>query len=157
MAIVEFRNAYYRGWFAARARRPTPEPDMLEEFFFIDAGFSDGLMSPGGPLELWSRDILPGMPANLDGISQPDEPVFTTRRPEAEPAPQPAREAPQPPVLEDAVEPAAEAASSAFSGGSEDGERPAQLPEKKPSYSLPSRPAYGGGVKAKRRAVRFKG
>ena len=25
MAKIDLRNAYYRGWFAARARRPTPD------------------------------------------------------------------------------------------------------------------------------------
>jgi hypothetical protein len=159
MAIVEFRNAYYRGWFAARAQRPAPEPDMLEERFFIDMGFIQGKLSSGGPLELWSEKIEPGMPANLDIEVRPDRPVFSTH-PRQEPSAsgrnehQPAHK----PVDElDRVENArpAESSAEAFTGGDADvdGEKhDPQMPEKKPEYKLPSRPAYSSG---KRRAARF--
>jgi hypothetical protein len=80
MPILSLRNAYYRGWFAARGRRNAPNPIMLEERFFIDVGFTDGERSPGGPLEQWSKDIPPGTPANLANYLRSDEPVFTTRR-----------------------------------------------------------------------------
>jgi hypothetical protein len=80
MPILSLRNAYYRGWFAARGRRNAPNPIMLEERFFIDVGFTDGERSPGSPLDQWSKDIPPGTPANLANYLQSDEPVFTTRR-----------------------------------------------------------------------------
>ena len=79
MAKIELRNAYYRGWFAARARRPTPEPDIIEEHFFINMGFAQGKLSNGGPLRLWSKSIEPGMPVNLDIEVTPDYPKFSTR------------------------------------------------------------------------------
>ncbi len=80
MPILSLRNAYYRGWFAARGHRDAPNPIMLEERFFIDVGFTDGERSPGSPLDQWSKDIPPGTPANLANYLQSDEPVFTTRR-----------------------------------------------------------------------------
>jgi hypothetical protein len=80
MPLLSLRNAYYRGWFAARGRRNAPAPIMLEERFFIDVGFTDGEHSAGAPLDQWSKDIPPGTPANLANFMQSDEPVFTTRR-----------------------------------------------------------------------------
>ena len=79
MAIVEFRNAYDRGWFAARADRPAPEPDVIEEIFFIDMGFVQGKLSGGGSLRMWAKKIEPGIPANLDFEVRPEHPVFSTR------------------------------------------------------------------------------
>jgi hypothetical protein len=78
--MLSLRNAYYRGWFAARGRRTPPAPIMLEERFFIDVGFVDGERSSGAPLDQWSKDIPPGTPANLENMMQSDEPVFSTRR-----------------------------------------------------------------------------
>ncbi|HVY04909.1 MAG TPA: hypothetical protein VHB46_02930 [Burkholderiales bacterium] len=160
MAILEFRNAYYRGWFAARARRPAPEPDMIEEHFFIDMGFTDGKLSSGRPLESWCKSIAPGMPANLDMEIRPDKVVFTTRRPQEPKPPAPERaQPPEPPELTDAVEsaePGGETLLAEEGTAEEDGEeeeKPARLPEKKPSYRLPSRAAYGGGIK---RRAQFK-
>ena len=80
MAIIELRNAYYRGWFA-----PTAPPRARHDrgAFFIDMGFVQGKLSIGQPLRLWSKSIEPGMPANLDIEVRPDYPVFSTRaRPE---------------------------------------------------------------------------
>ncbi|MBI3530070.1 MAG: hypothetical protein HY067_19150 [Betaproteobacteria bacterium] len=164
MTLVEFRNAYYRGWFAARARRPAPEPDMIEEHIFIDMGFAQGKLSSGGPLKLWSKSIEPGMPAKLDIEVRPDYPVFSTR-PGQEPSMagrdehRPARKY----ADEEEIVPPAESAAEAFTSGDADVEdkgtleaqqekRNPQLPEKKPQYKLPSRPAYSSG---KRRAARF--
>ena len=164
MAIVELRNAYYRGWFAARARRPTPEPDIIEEHFFINMGFAQGKLSNGGPLSLWSKSIEPGMPANLDIEVTPDYPKFSTR-PRQEPTMtgrndyRPARK------TKDEQEnlPPAESAAGAFPSGDAEEEdkgtleaqqekRNPRLPEKKPQYKLPGRPAYSSG---KRRPARF--
>ncbi len=150
MAILEFRNAYYRGWFAARAHRPAPDADAMEEHFFIDMGFEDGKMSPGHPLQPWNKSIEPGVPANVDIEVHPDKVVFTTRRP-GNGAWQPAVKPFRPEATASATpssEPEPESADTVE-------DHPAQLPEKKPQYSLPSRPAYGGGVK--RRPTRFKG
>jgi hypothetical protein len=156
MAKVEFRNADYRGWFAARARRSAPEPEMIEEHFFIDMGFAQGKLSSGRPLELWSKNIEPGMPANLDIEVRPNYPVFSTR-PRQEPSMagrdehQPARKHRD----QEEKAPPAESAAEAFPGGDTDAEelkRNPQLPEKKPQYKLPSRHAYSSG---KRRPARF--
>jgi len=84
MPILTLRNAYYRGWFAARGRRHAPNPIMLEERFFIDVGFTDGERSSGTPLDQWNKDIPPGTPANLASYLQSDAPVFTTRRTHSE-------------------------------------------------------------------------
>ena len=156
MAKVELRNAYYRGWFAARAHRPSPAPDVIEEHFFIDMGFAHGKLSSGGPLRLWSKSIEPGLPANLDIELRPDYPVFSTR-PRQEPSmgrhdeQRPARN------RSDRQEevPPAESAEEAFPSGDADAEderHNPHLPEKKPQYKLPSRPAYSSG---KRRPARF--
>ena len=159
MAIVKFRNAYYRGWFAARDHRPAPEPDMLEEHFFIDMGFTQGKLSAGGPLKRLSESIEPGMPANLDIEVRPDYPVFSTRSrhepsmagpDEQRPARKPLNEAAE----VEKVRPA-ESAAEVLPGGDADVEEEnqhSQLPEKKPQYKLPSRPAYSSG---KRRPARF--
>lgn len=100
MPILSLRNAYYRGWFAARGRRNAPNPIMLEERFFIDVGFTDGERSPGSPLDQWSKDIPPGTPANLANYMQSDEPVFTTRRAHADHLPSAIRPARRPVVAE---------------------------------------------------------
>ena len=156
MALVEFRNAYFRGWFAARAHRPAPEPDMIEELFFIDMGFAHGKLSGGGPLSPWSKSIEPGMPANLDFEVRPDYAVFSTR-PRQEPSMAgheeqgPARKS----TDKEEKAPPVESAAEAFPSGAADleGETPSpELPEKKPQYKLPSRPAYSSG---KRRPARF--
>lgn len=156
MVILDFRNAYYRGWFAARARRPTPEPARIEECFFIDMGFADGKFSSGGPLAPWNKSIEPGLAVNLDSELTPDRPVFSTRfrqepsmalRGESMPARRYADEE------EQAL--AATSGAEAFPTGGADAEqeqRSRRLPEKKPQYKLPGRPAYSSG---KRRPVRF--
>jgi tetratricopeptide (TPR) repeat protein len=36
MAQVDLRDAYYRGWLAARGHRPAPEPRVIEEHFFVE-------------------------------------------------------------------------------------------------------------------------
>ena len=164
MTLVEFRNAYYRGWFAARAHRAAPEPDMLEEHFFIDMGFEAGKHSSGAPLELWNRRIDPRMPANLDIEVEPDQPVFSTRsRQESMMSP---REKPMPErryAYDEANVPTLESvfgASPGIEAAEEDNGMPEaqeekhnpQLPEKKPSFKLPGRPAY---ATAKRRPARF--
>ena len=164
MTIVNFRNAYYRGWFAARADRPAPEPDILEEHFFIDMGFAQGKLSGGGPLQLWSKSIEPGMPANLDIEVRPDYPVFSTR-PRQEP-PMAGRDEHGPArkyAIEEESVPGVESAADAFPDGdatvddketleAQQENRNPQLPEKKPQYKLPSRPVYSSG---KRRPARF--
>ena len=164
MAIVEFRNAYYRGWFAARAHRPAPEPEMLEEHFFIDMGFEAGKISSGGPLEPWNRRIDPRMPANLDIEVEPDGPVFSTRtRQESMMSP---RERPMPehgyaydeanvPTLESVFGASPDIEAEEEDNGTPEAQeekRNRQLPEKKPSFKLPSRPAYATG---KRRPARY--
>ena len=154
MAITQLRNAYFRGWFAARASRPAPEPDMIEEFFFIDIGFMDGKLSSGGPLVPWNKSIAPGLPANLDIEVWPDRPVFSTRA-RQEPA-MATREKPRPArryADEEEEATPAESSVEAFPegvAGVEEEKRNPQLPKKEPQYKLPSRPAYG-----KRRPARF--
>ena len=100
MPILSLRNAYYRGWFAARDRRHAPNPIMLEERFFIDVGFTDGERSAGSPLDQWSKDIPPGTPANLANYLQSDEPVFTTRRARSDHPPSAIRPARRPVIAE---------------------------------------------------------
>lgn len=100
MPILSLRNAYYRGWFAARSRRSAPNPIMSEERFFIDVGFTDGERSPGSPLDQWNKDIPPGTPANLANYMQSDEPVFTTRRAHSDHVPTAIRPARRPVVAD---------------------------------------------------------
>lgn len=100
MPLLSLRNAYYRGWFAARGRRNAPNPIMLEERFFIDVGFTDGEHSAGAPLDQWNKDIPPGTPANLANYMQSDEPVFTTRRAHSDHPPSAMRPARKPLVAE---------------------------------------------------------
>lgn len=47
---TKLRNAYLRGWFAARARRPLPATDGLAEKCFLDHGFDAGASSTGSAL-----------------------------------------------------------------------------------------------------------
>jgi len=47
---MKLRNAYLRGWFAARARRPPPATDGLAEKCFLDHGFDAGTASTGSAL-----------------------------------------------------------------------------------------------------------
>ncbi|HEX4984607.1 MAG TPA: hypothetical protein VFV71_00915 [Burkholderiales bacterium] len=156
MAILELRNAYFRGWFAARARRRLPRPSLLEEVFFIGMGFSDGESSEGGPLEPWSRGIGPGVPANPGALVGANGPVFTTRRPDVAPqwrSPVPRQLPPASPGPPELTERTPDTQTEPGEEDEPAADRPTRLPEKKPSFSLPSRPAYGGGVK--RRPARF--
>ena len=44
MPTVQLTNAYYRGWFAARAQRAAPKPMLVEELSFISVqGHADGV------------------------------------------------------------------------------------------------------------------
>ena len=156
MAIVHLRNAYYRGWFAVRARRPAPEPAMIEESFFIDMGFAEGKFSSGGPLAPWNRGIEPGPPVNLDIELEPDRPVFSTHfrqepsmaaRGESMPARRYADEEEQARAAGSSAEALPAAGSDA-----EHEQRSPRLPEKKPQYKVPGRPAYSS---VKRRPMRF--
>lgn len=49
---LKLRNAFLRGWFAARSRRAMPAPDGMEEKVYIDSGFDAGMKSPGAALPL---------------------------------------------------------------------------------------------------------
>lgn len=137
---------------------------MLEEHFFIDMGFAAGQASSGRPLELWNRRIDPRMPANLDIEVAPDRPVFSTRT-RQEPT-MSSHEGPMPerryvdeeksvPILESVfgTSPDTEAEGEDNETPDAQGEkRNPQLPEKKPRFKLPSRPAYSTG---KRPLARF--
>ena len=49
---LKLRNAFLRGWFAARSQRPMPPPDGLAEKIFLDNGFAAGVASAGNALPL---------------------------------------------------------------------------------------------------------
>lgn len=49
---LKLRNAFLRGWFAARSRRPPPAPDGLAEKSYLDNGFDAGTRSAGSALPL---------------------------------------------------------------------------------------------------------
>lgn len=49
---LKLRNAFLRGWFAARSHRPMPVPDGLAEKLFLDNGFEAGVQSSGNALPL---------------------------------------------------------------------------------------------------------
>ena len=49
---LRLRNAFLRGWFAARSRRAPPAPDGMEEKVYMDSGFDAGMKSPGSALPL---------------------------------------------------------------------------------------------------------
>jgi len=49
---LNLRNAFLRGWFAARADRDLPQPDDLPEKMFIDRGYEAGVASGGRALPM---------------------------------------------------------------------------------------------------------
>lgn len=49
---LKLRNAFLRGWFAARSRRPLPAPDGMAEKAYLDNGFDAGTRSAGSALPL---------------------------------------------------------------------------------------------------------
>lgn len=56
---LKLRNAFLRGWFAARSRRALPAPDGMAEKLYLDNGFDAGLRSAGSALPLLDQ-VDPG-------------------------------------------------------------------------------------------------
>jgi hypothetical protein len=56
---LKLRNAFLRGWFAARSQRAMPAPDGMEEKAYIDSGFDAGKKSSGAALPLLDQ-VDPG-------------------------------------------------------------------------------------------------
>lgn len=52
MRRIRLRNAFFRGWFAARAARSLPEPENGSELALIEQGFKAGIESGGRALPL---------------------------------------------------------------------------------------------------------
>lgn len=52
MRRIRLRNAFFRGWFAARAARALPEPDNGSELAYIEQGFKLGVESGGRALPM---------------------------------------------------------------------------------------------------------
>lgn len=50
--MPKLRNAFVRGWFAARAERTPPETDTLAEKSFQDRGYEAGIASGGRALPM---------------------------------------------------------------------------------------------------------
>ena len=50
--MLKLRNAFLRGWFAARAERHPPETDTLAEKTFQDRGYEAGVASGGRALPM---------------------------------------------------------------------------------------------------------
>lgn len=48
----KLRNAFLRGWFAARSQRQPPAPDGMAEKVYLDNGFDAGVKSAGSALPL---------------------------------------------------------------------------------------------------------
>lgn len=61
---LKLRNAYLRGWFAARADRSPPEPDGLGEKPFIDRGFEAGVDSGGQALPMLQNPRVSSTPVS---------------------------------------------------------------------------------------------
>ncbi len=155
MPTVQLTNAYYRGWFAARAQRAAPKPMLVEELSFIDMGFADGKLSHGGPLKAWSNRMEAAMAIAPGNNFRRDSPVFSTR-PGPEPTmpgrghPQPAHQHPD----ADENRSAAQSAEPVTSGNvdTEEKKEVPRLPQKQPQMKMPGRPIYASG---KRGATRF--
>lgn len=62
MPKLKLRNAYLRGWFAARAERDLPDPDGMSEKPFIDRGYEAGVDSGGRALPLLDNPDPPSAP-----------------------------------------------------------------------------------------------
>jgi hypothetical protein len=82
MPTPKIRNAFYRGWFAARAFRPLPAPDSDEEAIYLGMGFIDGKRSGGKPLPGLSPpklSIRPKLNIDLDPTKFPKTPQITSK------------------------------------------------------------------------------
>ncbi|MFN0041219.1 MAG: hypothetical protein ACKVP2_17025 [Burkholderiales bacterium] len=144
MLTTKTRNAFYHGWFAARARRPLPPPETEEEAIFLGMGFIEGKKSGGKPLELLSKPLNPPRPLlNIDPELVPPTRAVRTGR-EAQVADEPA--APTPPTLPQEKTMPEEAAPETVASEQKE---PA-LPEKKPQMHLPKKNPFGG-ASARRR------
>jgi len=49
---LQLRNAFLRGWFAARSQRQPPQPDGMAEKVYLEIGFDAGTKSAGSALPL---------------------------------------------------------------------------------------------------------
>lgn len=79
MRRVRLRNAFFRGWFAARADRPRPAPEGWDDVAYVEHGFKAGVASGGRALPLIGNHRPPPLPD--------PEPPAALAAPEAEPAP----------------------------------------------------------------------
>ena len=144
MLTTKTRNAFYHGWFAARARRPLPPPETEEEAIFLGMGFTEGKKSGGKPLELLSKPLNPRRPLlNIDPELAPPPRVVRTGR-EARMADEPA--APSPPILGPDKTISQLAAPETVASE----QKIPTLPEKKPQMQLPKKNPFGGAPARRR-------
>ena len=138
MPTTRTRNAFYHGWFAARAHRPLPPPETEEEAIFLGMGFIEGKKSGGKPLAFFNKPLNPQRPLlNIDPELAPPPRAARTAQ-EARVADEPA--APSPPtVRQEKTIPQAAAPETVES----EQKKPA-LPEKKPQMQLPKKNPFGG-------------
>ncbi len=93
MAEQKLRNAYLRGWFAARARRSLPGLADADEKFFTDNGFDAGQASGGRALApLFGERSATAFRGSLEGDFAAALSPAPKPRPQKAPPPRPFRE-----------------------------------------------------------------
>ena len=71
MRHIRLRNAFFRGWFAARAERRPPRPDGAAEAACIDDGFRAGASSGGHALPMIGHQRPLTLPDELPERNEP--------------------------------------------------------------------------------------
>jgi hypothetical protein len=158
MFSIKTRNAFYRGWFAARAHREPPPPVSREEEVYMDLGFSEGRKSEGKPLKALSpRPAYTPLPLNIDMELTRELPPLPRPREEAPPE---ARRAVRPSVATTPksanTDPEGWPLQSLTEGEAKDTPDAApetpRLPERSPQYNLPRKNPWGGAPSTAKRA-----
>jgi hypothetical protein len=71
MRHIRLRNAFFRGWFAARAERRPPQPDSAAEAAYIDDGFKAGERSGGHALPMIGNHRPWTLPDDVPLLNEP--------------------------------------------------------------------------------------
>lgn len=61
MRRIRFRNAFFRGWFAARAQRRSPPCDNSSELAYVESGYKAGVVSGGRALPMIGHHRPPAL------------------------------------------------------------------------------------------------
>ncbi len=145
MPTTKTRNAFFRGWFAARAHRPLPAPDSEEEAIYLGMGFIDGERSGGKPLPSLSPpklSIRPRLNIDPDLTEPPKIPAITRKDVPKEEIPAPRASLPSREKPDLAPAPVEETEHL--------GRMPLRFPEKKLQNQLPRKNPFGGKTARRR-------